>query len=265
MCLTCWGSKDWAAGNRFSGWGSKVDCDRSFIAHHTNLSFPSPIPGCVGVDQAGLRLMVRTKARAKVYFSCYSGPSDSDFDCNSDRREMGKKASTSESHVIRKLKVAEISPRKVPCTPDGHWLDMVSRGTMGDKYRSFLDAENVKDVQWRFGAPPNYDVVNKLFEEGQTKIWPAGSLEEKVQNLVKTWEMEIFHKARLEDFKMLDPYKFTLSINGRKGLTMREIKENKGAYNALLQTQFPEHYRIYNPADESSESSHIVFTTAFPR
>ncbi|KAK1356793.1 pathogen-related protein-like [Heracleum sosnowskyi] len=142
---------------------------------------------------------------------------------------------------------------------------MASGGTNGEKYRSFLDAENVKDVHWRFGAPPNYDVVNKLFEDGQTKIWPAGSLEEKVQNLVKTWEMEIFHKARLEDFKTLDPYKFTLSINGRKGLTMGEIKKIKGAYNAMLQTQLPEHYRVYNPAEESADSSHIIFTTAFPR
>lgn len=56
-----------------------------------------------------------------------------------------------------------------------------------------------------------------------------------------------------------------LCSSGRKGLTMREIKEIKGAYNAMLQTQLPEHYRIYNPADESAESSHIIFTTAFPR
>lgn len=48
---------------------------------------------------------------------------------------------------------------------------MASGGTKGDKYRSFLDAENVKDIQWRFGAPPNYDVVNKLFEDGQTTVF----------------------------------------------------------------------------------------------
>lgn len=42
--------------------------------------------------------------------------------------------------------------------------------TKVEKYRYFLDAENVKDVQWRFGTPPNYDVVDKLFQEGQTKV-----------------------------------------------------------------------------------------------
>ena len=46
------------------------------------------------------------------------------------------------------------------------------------------------------------------------KVWPAGSLEEKVQNLVKTWEMELFHKVNIEDFKTLDANKYTFSLNG---------------------------------------------------
>lgn len=51
------------------------------------------------------------------------------------------------------------------------------------------------------------------------KIWPAGSLEEKVQNLVKTWEMENFHKACIDDFTTLDPKKFTFCLNGTFYLT----------------------------------------------
>ncbi|WOG97176.1 hypothetical protein DCAR_0416516 [Daucus carota subsp. sativus] len=141
----------------------------------------------------------------------------------------------------------------------------MARATKVEKYRDLLDPENVKDVVWRFGAPPNYDVVDKLFEQGRTKIWAAGSLEEKVQKLVKTWEMEMFHKTRPEDFKTVDTQKFTLSVNGRQGLTMGDIKRIKGGYNAMLQTQLPEHYRVYNPAEESADSSHVVFTTAFPR
>lgn len=39
-----------------------------------------------------------------------------------------------------------------------------------DKYRTYLYGEEEKDTKWRFGAPPNYDVVNKLFEEGRTKV-----------------------------------------------------------------------------------------------
>lgn len=39
-----------------------------------------------------------------------------------------------------------------------------------DPYRSFISGEGEKDTVWRFGAPPNYDVVNKLFEEGRTNV-----------------------------------------------------------------------------------------------
>ena len=39
----------------------------------------------------------------------------------------------------------------------------------GDKYRSFLDDE-AHTTQWRHGGPPIYDAVNKLFEQGRTKV-----------------------------------------------------------------------------------------------
>jgi hypothetical protein len=39
-----------------------------------------------------------------------------------------------------------------------------------DKYRSFMYGEGEKDTVWRLGSPPNYDVVNKLFEEERTKV-----------------------------------------------------------------------------------------------
>lgn len=40
----------------------------------------------------------------------------------------------------------------------------------GDKYRSHIYGEGEKNTEWRYGAPPNYDIVNKLFEEGKTKV-----------------------------------------------------------------------------------------------
>ncbi|KAL7262925.1 hypothetical protein ACSBR1_001150 [Camellia fascicularis] len=135
-----------------------------------------------------------------------------------------------------------------------------------DKYRSYLNGEGEKNTKWRFGVPPNYDVVNKLFEEGRTKIWPQGSLEEKVQNLLKSWEMEIFHKASFDDFKTMDPRKYTFSLNGRKPLTLEEIAQKLGGgYNPLLQTSLPEEFQLYNIDEETAESSHQVFTTTFPR
>lgn len=52
---------------------------------------------------------------------------------------------------------------------------MASSAFDGDKYRSYLSEEEKKKTQW-WNGPPNYDVVNKLFEEGRTKVrtnsWP---------------------------------------------------------------------------------------------
>lgn len=84
----------------------------------------------------------------------------------------------------------------------------------GDKYRSFIHGESEKDTVWRYGAPPNYDVVNKLFEAERTRVWPEGSLEEKVQRLLKTWEMELVHKVRPEDQKTVNSEKYSASNNG---------------------------------------------------
>ncbi|GMJ02261.1 hypothetical protein like AT1G78780 [Hibiscus trionum] len=137
-------------------------------------------------------------------------------------------------------------------------------GVEGDKYRSYLHGEGELNTTWRWGIP-NYDVVNKLFEDERTEVWPPGSLEEMVQNLVKTWEMELFHKASLDDFKSMDVNKFTFSLNGRKDLNMMEIKKLGGGYNPHLQTSLPKELRIYDPEKETAESSHRAFLTAFPR
>ena len=39
----------------------------------------------------------------------------------------------------------------------------------GDKYRTILK-EEVENTHWRHGGPPIFDAVNKLFEEGRTKV-----------------------------------------------------------------------------------------------
>lgn len=41
-----------------------------------------------------------------------------------------------------------------------------------------------------------------------------GSLEEKVQRIVKSLEMELQHKIRPEDFKSVNREKFRFSVNG---------------------------------------------------
>ncbi|XP_020964879.1 pathogen-related protein-like isoform X1 [Arachis ipaensis] len=142
----------------------------------------------------------------------------------------------------------------------------------GDKYRTILEDE-VHNTHWRHGGPPLFDAVNKLFEQGRTKEWPKGSLEETVQNAVKLWEMELSHKTRLQDFRSINPDKFMLSVNGfdvvtrekgRKGLNGEETLR-LGSYNALLKNTLPEQFQFYKASEETYESSHEAFRTAMPR
>jgi hypothetical protein len=138
---------------------------------------------------------------------------------------------------------------------------------IGDKYRSFLVLEDEEDdvtTRWRHGAAPTYDAVNDLFEQGRTKVWAKGSLEEIVQNAIKTWEMELSHKTRIQDFKTINPHKFKLIVNGREGLTGDETLK-VGSYNALLKNSLPESFKYYKAEEETFESSHLLFRSAFPR
>ncbi|KAJ3684868.1 hypothetical protein LUZ61_014032 [Rhynchospora tenuis] len=140
-------------------------------------------------------------------------------------------------------------------------------GEVGDKYRSYLVGEGEKDTHWRHGGAPKYDMVNRLFEKERTKEWPKGSLEETVQNAIKTWEMELSHKTRLSDFKSINHEKFTLSVNGRKPLSGEETL-SLGSYNAMLETSMPPELcpkGYYNSKEETFESSHENFRSAFPR
>ncbi|KAF0919044.1 hypothetical protein E2562_028267 [Oryza meyeriana var. granulata] len=134
----------------------------------------------------------------------------------------------------------------------------------GDPYRSHLAGDGENNTVWRHGAPPTYDSVNGLFEAERTQEWPAGSLEETVQNAIKTWEMELSHKARLEDFKSVSPGRFRLSVNGGRPLTGEETLA-VGSYNALLTSPILPDAGAYDATAETFESSHDLFRAAFPR
>ncbi|KAL0289565.1 UNVERIFIED_CONTAM: Pathogen-related protein [Sesamum calycinum] len=122
-----------------------------------------------------------------------------------------------------------------------------------DKYRSFLHHEDAHNTVWRRGAPPTYDNVNKLFEEGRTKAcvcvccvlvqleweWAEGSLEETVQNMMKSWQMELTHKTRTQDFKTMHPEKFKFIVN--------------------------DEFKYYKAHEETFDSADDAFRTALPR
>ncbi|KAM3413250.1 hypothetical protein ACQJBY_004431 [Aegilops geniculata] len=140
----------------------------------------------------------------------------------------------------------------------------MASGEGGDKYRSFLHGDGEKSTVWRHGAPPNYDLVNKLFEDERTKEWAEGSVEERVQRLLKTWEMEMVHKVQPEDQKSVNPRNYSAATNGLKPLTREEVM-GMGGYNAFLATALPPEHRIYDPDAESAESATSTFLTALPR
>ncbi|KAF5176827.1 Pathogen-related protein [Thalictrum thalictroides] len=133
-----------------------------------------------------------------------------------------------------------------------------------DPYRSFIDGKGEKDTVWRNGAPPNYEVVNKLFEQGRTHVWALGTPEEKVQRLLKTWEMELVHKVRPQDYKLIDAQAFSHSVNGTPGKTLAEV-QLIGSYNQFLQTSLPEELRAYDPSKYTLEEAQNTFLNAFPR
>ena len=53
------------------------------------------------------------------------------------------------------------------------------------------------DIVWRHGRP-DYTEINKVYLKEKTMKHKKDSLEKMVENLVKTFEMETVHKARIE-------------------------------------------------------------------
>ncbi|MCO5559252.1 hypothetical protein L7F22_017460 [Adiantum nelumboides] len=133
----------------------------------------------------------------------------------------------------------------------------------GDPYRSHLVGEAEKDTEWRHGAPPTYHLVNTLFQQTRTQDWPQGSLEQVVQDLVKSWEMELSHKTHVQHFKTIHPQKFRFSVNGGKWMSAEETLK-VGSYNALMTTSLEAEHEAYKASQETFETSHDVFKSTFP-
>jgi hypothetical protein len=123
--------------------------------------------------------------------------------------------------------------------------------------RSFM--EDVKDSNWRFGGKPDYSLTNLLYLKERTKKHDVGSLEQVVENLVKTWEMERSHKLDPSTHQSVDQEKFRISANG--GKVFDNIEANQvGNYNVLLNSCPAE---MYDAANISWEQSHDKFHDAF--
>jgi len=118
---------------------------------------------------------------------------------------------------------------------------------------------NDENIQWRT-KKPDYTAANLAFFKGRTMNHAAGSLEELVENLVKTWEMEATHKTDFEQWTTIDHSAYKVSANGGPDIPGIEAKAI-GNYNALM-GGCPED--LWNSKTSDFESSHKAFLSAFP-
>ena len=58
--------------------------------------------------------------------------------------------------------------------------------------RSYMNDPNIK---WKDGKAPDYTVVDKKFLKERTRKHPQGSLERTVEDIIKTFEMEVTQKV----------------------------------------------------------------------
>ncbi|KAL7552770.1 hypothetical protein ACHAWF_018595 [Thalassiosira exigua] len=121
--------------------------------------------------------------------------------------------------------------------------------------RGNLDNPN---ILWKEGRP-DYTIADLHYLLGKTKNHPPGSLEEFVENFVKTWEMEATHKEFYQ-WTTVDRLEYEVQANGGKTFSLEEAPW-VGNYNWLLSTCDKE---MYDATNETFESSHGKFRYAFP-
>jgi len=122
------------------------------------------------------------------------------------------------------------------------------------------DRGNLDDpcIMWKEGKP-DYTIADLHFLLGKTKNHPSGSLEQYVENFIKTWEMEATHKEFYQ-WTTVDQYDYEVQANGGRAFSAEEAPW-VGNYNWLLSTCDK---TLYDSTKETFESSHGKFRYAFP-
>ena len=119
--------------------------------------------------------------------------------------------------------------------------------------------EHGTDVEWRYQYPPDYSRTNENLVKESTQRHLEGSLEAIVQNLVRTFEMEISFKSNPQQWLSLVNDLFRVSTNGGVEYTAADLAA-QGSYNLFMADS--EHYKA---SEETFESSGQLFHTAFPK
>ncbi|MDF5730778.1 MAG: SnoaL-like polyketide cyclase [Rhizonema sp. PD38] len=118
--------------------------------------------------------------------------------------------------------------------------------------------EQSHDAEWRYGEAPDYTKSNKNLAKESTKHHLEGSLEDIVQNLVRTFEMEVSFKNNPQQWLSVVNDQFRMSSNGGPAYTA-EYAAQQGTYNLFISDT--EHYKA---SEETFESSAHLFHNAFP-
>ncbi|HLP91685.1 MAG TPA: ester cyclase [Nostocaceae cyanobacterium] len=114
-------------------------------------------------------------------------------------------------------------------------------------------------VEWRYQTPPDYTRSKENLAQESTRNHLAGSLEDIVQNLVRTFEMEVSFKSNPQQWLSIVNDKFRISTNGGKEYTAADLSA-QGTYNLFMADS--QHYKA---SEESFESSAKLFHSTFPQ
>ncbi|MBH8562223.1 SnoaL-like polyketide cyclase [Nostoc sp. CENA67] len=114
-------------------------------------------------------------------------------------------------------------------------------------------------VQWRYQTPPDYSRSKKNLARESTRNHLEGTLEAIVQNLVRTFEMEVSFKTNSQQWLSIVNDKFRVSTNGGSEYTAADLAA-QGTYNLFMADS--QHYKA---SVESFESSAQLFHTTFPQ
>ncbi|MBD2251096.1 SnoaL-like polyketide cyclase [Nostoc parmelioides] len=124
--------------------------------------------------------------------------------------------------------------------------------------RDLVIAEST-DVQWRYQTPPDYSRSKENLANESTRNHLEGTLEAIVQNLVRTFEMEVSFKTDPQQWLSVVNDQFRVSTNGGAEFTAEDVSA-QGTYNLFMADS--EHYKA---SQESFESSAKLFHTTFPQ
>ncbi|MBW4617683.1 MAG: SnoaL-like polyketide cyclase [Desmonostoc vinosum HA7617-LM4] len=128
--------------------------------------------------------------------------------------------------------------------------------------RDEVIAASTTDTQWRYQTPPDYSRSKENLAQESIHNHLEGTLEAIVQNLVRTFEMEVSFKTDPKQWLSIVNDKFRVSTNGGVEYTAADLAA-QGTYNLFMADS--EHYKALTESFESSAKIfHTTFTKGFP-